>query len=109
MARNCRFGAAPVVCLLVLGGPVASASDNLTKHHALSLVGAPKHGPDFTHFDWVNPERAQGRPRAAVGDGHLRLAQPVPGQGQPGRRRSTLIYDTLMMHEPRRGRRPSTA
>lgn len=30
------------------------------KHHALSLVGEPKFGPDFKHFDWVNPDAPKG-------------------------------------------------
>ena len=54
MGRNCSFGAV-FACLLITGGPVASASDNLTKHHALSLIGTPKHELDYTHFSWVNP------------------------------------------------------
>ena len=29
-------------------------------HHALSLVGEPKYGPDFKHFDWVNPDAPKG-------------------------------------------------
>ena len=71
--------------LLASGGPDRVGLRHLTKHHALSLIGEPKHGPDFTHFDWVNPERAQRRARAAVGHGQLRLAQSVPGQGQSRR------------------------
>jgi microcin C transport system substrate-binding protein len=30
------------------------------RHHALSLVGKPKFGPDFMHFDWVNPNAPKG-------------------------------------------------
>jgi hypothetical protein len=30
--------------------------------HAFAAYGAPKYGPDFTHFDYVNP---RGAPRAA--------------------------------------------
>lgn len=29
-------------------------------HHALSLVGEPKYGPDFKNFDWVNPDAPKG-------------------------------------------------
>ncbi|MEM7695090.1 MAG: extracellular solute-binding protein [Pseudomonadota bacterium] len=28
--------------------------------HALSVFGAPRHGPDFTHFSYVNPEAPKG-------------------------------------------------
>jgi microcin C transport system substrate-binding protein len=36
------------------------ASSGQTKHHALSLVGEPKYPPDFTHFDFVNPDAPKG-------------------------------------------------
>jgi microcin C transport system substrate-binding protein len=98
MARNCSFGAA-FVCLLVIGGPVASASDNLTKHHALSLIGAPKHGPDFTHFDWVNPNAPKGGRvrRWAMGTFDSLNQFPVKGSPAIG---LALIYDTLMTQSP---------
>ena len=34
--------------------------NNAMKHHALSLVGKVKFGPDFKHFDWVNPDAPKG-------------------------------------------------
>lgn len=34
--------------------------------HALAMHGAPKYGPDFTHFDYVNPDAPKG--------GQIRLA-----------------------------------
>ena len=84
---------------LVLGGPVASASDSLTKHHALSLIGAPKHGPDFTHFDWVNPNAPKGGRvrRWAMGTFDSLNQFPVKGSPAVG---LGLIYDTLMMQSP---------
>lgn len=36
--------------------------------HAFAAYGAPKHGPDFTHFDYVNPDAPKG--------GTLRLKNP---------------------------------
>ena len=70
----------------MLGGPLASASDSLTKHHALSLIGTPKHGPDFTHFDWVNPNAPKGGRVRQWAMGTFDSLNHVPGQGQPGRR-----------------------
>jgi hypothetical protein len=49
MGRTCRLA-----CMILVGGPVASASDSLTNHHAVSLIGAPKYGPIFAHFDWID-------------------------------------------------------
>ena len=99
MGHHRSFGAAAFVCLLVLGAPVASASDNLAKHHALSLVGTPKYGPDFTHFDWVNPNAPKGgRVRQwAMGTFDSLNQFPVKGSAAAG---LTLIYDTLMTISP---------
>jgi peptide/nickel transport system substrate-binding protein/microcin C transport system substrate-binding protein len=36
--------------------------------HAFAAYGAPRHGPDFTHFDYVNPDAPKG--------GTLRLKNP---------------------------------
>ncbi len=96
--RNSLLGAAFVV-LLVLGGPVASASDNLTKHHALSLIGAPAQGPDFKHFDWVDPNAPKGGRvrRWAMGSFDSLNPFPVKGSSAAG---VQLIYDTLMMQSP---------
>jgi microcin C transport system substrate-binding protein len=30
------------------------------RHHAITVFGAPKHGPDFTHFDYANPDAPKG-------------------------------------------------
>jgi len=38
----------------------ASADDGVTKSHGLSLFGDLKYGPDFTHFDYVNPDAPKG-------------------------------------------------
>ncbi len=65
-------------------------------HHGLSLFGDLKYGPDFKHFDYVDPNAPKG--------GRLRMAtyQPfdslnvVPPRGSvaPG---VGLIYDSLMI------------
>src|SRR6185436_5372415 len=98
MGRNCSFGAT-LACLLIIGGPVASASDNLTKHYALSLIGTLKHGPDYTHFSWVDPNAPKGgRVRLWTRGTFDSLNQfPVKGNSAVG---LGLIYDTLMMQSP---------
>lgn len=40
--------------------PAPSEAPAQTKHHALSLVGEPKYPPEFTHFDFVNPDAPKG-------------------------------------------------
>ncbi|TMJ70066.1 MAG: ABC transporter substrate-binding protein [Alphaproteobacteria bacterium] len=99
MARKCRLGAA-LVCLLVVGGSVASAADNLTKHHALSLVSSPKYGADFKHFDWVNPNAPKGgRVRQWVMGSFDTLNRFPDNKGRPAAA-VDLIYDRLMASSP---------
>jgi len=98
MARNCRFAAA-FVYLLVLGGPVASASDNVTKHHALSLIHEPRHGADFKHFDWVDPNAPKGGRVRQWYIGSFDSLNPFPIKGNAAIGLQ-FIYDTLMTQSP---------
>jgi microcin C transport system substrate-binding protein len=41
--------------------------DHVHKSHAIAMHGEPKYGPDFTHFDYVNPDAPKG--------GTIRLAE----------------------------------
>ncbi len=48
-----------IACCAVLG-PAAQAQEGGKKVHALSLLDAPKYGPDFKHLDYVNPDAPKG-------------------------------------------------
>jgi len=98
MAWKCSFGAA-FALVLMIGPPAVSASDKLTKHHALSLIDTPRHRPDFTHFDWVNPNAPKGgRVRQwALGTFDSLNQFPVKGSAAAG---LALIYDSLMTSSP---------
>src|SRR5215813_13524494 len=98
MVRSCRFPAA-LVCLFAFGGSAALATENVTQHHALSLMGEPHYGPEFRHFDWVNPSASKGgRVRQwTLGSFDSLNPFPVKGSAAAGLR---LIYDTLMMQSP---------
>jgi len=48
----------------VLSAPAAAAEDGYSGH-GVAMHGAPKYGPDFSHFDYVNPDAPKG------GDVHL--------------------------------------
>src|SRR5688572_5554915 len=49
--------AVAALALLVIACGSARADD---KRHATSLIGEPKYGPDFKHFDYVNPNAPKG-------------------------------------------------
>lgn len=104
MAQRLSLVLASIACLL-LPSSGALASDELPKHHALSLVGAPAHGQDYQHFKWVNPNAPKGgRVRQwAMGTFDSLNPFPVKGSAAGGVR---LIYDTLMSYSPDE---PSTA
>ncbi len=99
MAWNYRFGGAlTLVLALTLGAPPAPAAD--PKHHALSLIGEPKFGPDFKHFDWVNPDAPKGgRVRQWAFGSFDTLNQFADAKGRPGAGLE-LIYDRLMTTSP---------
>ena len=83
-----------------MGAHVASASEGLTKHHALSLISAPKHGPEFTHFDWVEPNAPKGgRIRQWVMGTYDTLNRFPDNKGRPAVA-VDLIYDRLMVSSP---------
>ncbi len=89
--------AAAALALNAGAGDLGAANE--TRHHALSLVGEPRFGPDFKHFDWVNPDAPKGgavRQWALGSFDSLNLfsvrGSPATGIG--------LIYDTLMSSSP---------
>ena len=79
--------------------PAGFAADAGTKQHAVSLVGAPKFGPDFQHFDWVNPNAPKGGRVRQWALGSFDLLNPFPVKGSVAAG-VTLIYDQLMSSSP---------
>lgn len=70
------------------------------KHYAQSLVGKVKHGPDFKHFDWVNPSAPKGGTVRLFAQGSfdsLNLFATTQGNAAAG---LTLIYDSLFESSP---------
>jgi microcin C transport system substrate-binding protein len=99
MAMKISFVGVQFVFALALGAAAASASDDLPKHHALSLIGAPAHGPGFKHFDWVNPNAPKGGRLRRWAMGSFDSLNQFPVKGSPAIGLA-LIYDTLMAQSP---------
>jgi len=93
-----------VAISLVTGGlfPLAGARaderpndpDHVHKAHAIAMHGEPKYGPDFTHFDYLNPDAPKG--------GFVRLSSPgtfdsfnryIPKGTAAGIGYQTLMYE----------------
>ena len=80
MPRHSRFAGAALAVFLACGGSAALASD--PKHIALSLVGEPKYGPGFKHFDWVNPNAPKGGTLRQFAEGSFDSLNPFSFKGQ---------------------------
>jgi microcin C transport system substrate-binding protein len=78
---------------------LAEASEPPQKHHALSLIGEPAHGPEFTHFSWVNPDAPKGGRVREMAYGTFDTLNPFSIKGNPASRLG-LIYDSLMQDSP---------
>ena len=99
MARNLSLVLAPIGFLLALQPLIAAAASEHMKHHALSLIGEPAYGPDFTHFKWVNPDAPKGGRVRQMKFGTFDSLNPYSIKGSPvGEVR--LVYDSLMTSSP---------
>ncbi len=82
-----------VAAILILGTAVLTAQ--VTVSHAIALHGEPTYGPDFTHFDYVDPDAPKGGTLRlhSIGtyDNFHRYAQRGLSAAD-----STRFYDTLM-------------
>ncbi len=75
---------------LAAGAAEDSTGSAPPKVHALAMHGTPKYGPDFRHFDYVNPDAPKGGTlkRAALGgfdnlNPFLLKGTPAAGAGLP--------------------------
>ena len=78
--------------LLLLTTGAASADE---KRHATSLLGTPKYGPDFKHFDYVNPDAPRGGSVKLWAMGTFDSFNIIPYKGNKAAGVG-LVYDTLM-------------
>ena len=93
MPRHSPFAGTAVAFFLACGGAAALASDASPKHIALSLVGEPKYGADFKHFDWVNPNAPKGGALRQFAEGSFDSLNPIQLQGPEGlRSRAALRF-----------------
>lgn len=75
--------------------PMASASAEPVRHHALSLIGEPKFKAGFKHFDWVNPDAPKGGILRQRAIGSFDTLNAFSAKGSPATGLS-LLHATLM-------------
>jgi microcin C transport system substrate-binding protein len=81
-----------VLALFVVVAPLARAEPT----HAIAMHGDPKYPPDFTHFDYANPDAPKGGTLRLAAMGGFDTLNPftVKGESADGLGR---MYDTLMV------------
>lgn len=87
------FAALFVFCTLGLASP--SLGQDGEWRHATSLIGEPKYQPDFSRFDYVNPDAPKGGVVRLSETGGFDSLNFVPPRGEIANGLG-LIYDTLM-------------
>jgi len=70
----------------MLGANVAAAAD-----YAVAMYGTPKYGPDFQHFDYVNPDAPKGGEMRQWALGSFNSLNPFILKGEP----ASIVHDTF--------------
>jgi len=84
------------VFLSVFGvSQMAAAQTSSAPMHAMALHGAPKYGPDFTHFEYVNPDAPKGGDMRLASLGTFDTLNPytLRGEAAPG---LSLTFQSLL-------------
>jgi microcin C transport system substrate-binding protein len=80
---------------LIWAGPAIVHADDGEWRHGLSLFGELKYGPDFQHFDYVNPDAPKGGLFRQSSIGTFDSLNPFNIRGTPAAG-AGFLFDTLM-------------
>jgi microcin C transport system substrate-binding protein len=81
---------------LLLAAPIAAGAETVRPVHGLAMHGAPKYGPGFTHFDYVNPDAPKGGEIRMAAIGGWDSLNPFIVKGDPPAG-ADLPFETLMV------------
>jgi microcin C transport system substrate-binding protein len=87
--------AAAAVAAIAFVLPSPSAAETIKPVHAIAMHGKPKYGPDFRHFDYVNPNAAKGGQVKLAAIGSFDTFNPYILKGQPAAGLNNL-FETLL-------------
>jgi len=73
----------------------ANAAEKIIKSHGISTFGELKYGPDFKHFDYVNPNAPKGGTFSTWGFGTFDSLTPYILKGQAAQL-SSIFFESLM-------------
>ncbi len=88
--------AAPLAAIFAVLSPLGALADGVTISHAIAEFGEPNHRPDFTHFDYANPDAPKGGTVTVGTSGSFDSLNTLPLIGEYARSVS-LLYDSLMV------------
>jgi microcin C transport system substrate-binding protein len=74
----------------------ANNENQIRVSHAIAMNGEPKYGPDFTHFDYVNPDAPKAGLFRQAAIGTFDSLNPFIAKGNPADG-AGLVFDTLMV------------
>jgi len=74
----------------------ANAAEKIIKSHGISTFGELKYGPDFKHFDYVNPNAPKGGTFSTWGFGTFDSLTPYILKGQAAQL-SSIFFESLMV------------
>ena len=86
----------PFVILLLIASRVVAGDDEVVAGHGIAMHGDLKYGPDFKHFDYVNPDAPRGGEVRLAAIGTFDSFNPFIIKGNP-ERGIGRIYDTLLV------------
>lgn len=84
------------VALVAICGGAANAQEETTVSHAFSNFGEVKYGPDFQHFDYVNPDAPKGGEVSLWSQGTFDSFNIYTRKGVPVSS-TDLLYDDIMI------------
>ena len=95
-----RIGGVLVLGAALLAGQ-ARSEETITSH-GYSFYGDLKYGPDYTHFDYVNPDAPKGGEISFAALGTFDSMNPYSRKGRAGRL-SWMMYESLLGEMPTTG------
>ncbi len=93
--RRVAVLAAAVLLAIVGGRGGANAAEQATAAHGIAMYGDLKYGPDFTHFDYADPNAIKGGEVRLHAIGTYDSLNPFILKGVPAANLSGFLFETL--------------
>ncbi len=85
-----------ILLMTGLAGTAPARAEDSTVAHAIAMHGDPKHGADFTHFDFANPDAPKGGTLIRAEIGSFDSLNPFIVTGDAAAGVSAYVFPTLM-------------